>query len=102
MASCMSLRPGASFMQSTRQPDRAASDSAMEVAVKTWNGEWWKYGGGGTAWDAIVYDQEFDQVIVGVGNGSPWNREIRSPAGGDNLFLASILALDAKTGRYKW
>ena len=71
-------------------------------AAATWTGEWWTDGGGGTVWDAIVYDPEFDQLLIGVGNGSPWNQQIRSPGGGDNLFLASIVALDAKTGAYKW
>jgi quinohemoprotein ethanol dehydrogenase len=83
-------------------PDRAASDPQMEMAGKTWNGEFWKAGGGGTVWDAIVVDPEFNQLIVGVGNGSPWNQQVRSPGGGDNLFLSSILALDLKTGAYKW
>jgi PQQ-dependent dehydrogenase (methanol/ethanol family) len=83
-------------------PDKAASDSMMPRATEAWNGKWWQWGGGGTVWDAIVYDAEFDQLIVGVGNGSPWNQAIRSPGGGDNLFLSSILALDAKTGAYRW
>ncbi len=83
-------------------PDGAASDSVMAMATKTWTGEWFKLGGGGTVWDAIVYDADFDQLIVGVGNGSPWNQQVRSPGGGDNLFLSSILALDAETGHYKW
>ena len=82
--------------------DRAASDSVMTKAAETWTGEWWKLGGGGTVWDAIVYDPEFDQLIIGVGNGSPWNQSFRSPEGGDNLFLSSIVALEAKTGAYKW
>ena len=86
----------------SKGPDHAASDASMAKAAETWNGEWWKWGGGGTVWDAIVYDADFDQVIVGVGNGSPWNQAIRSPDGGDNLFLSSILALDAKTGAYRW
>jgi quinohemoprotein ethanol dehydrogenase len=83
-------------------PDGAASDPVMAEAAETWNGSWWEYGGGGTVWDAIVYDAQFDQLIVGVGNGSPWNQQIRSPGGGDNLFISSILALDARTGAYKW
>jgi PQQ-dependent dehydrogenase (methanol/ethanol family) len=86
----------------SKGPDGAASDGIMAKATATWNGEWWRGGGGGTVWDAIVYDPEFDQVLVGVGNGSPWNQQIRSPGGGDNLFLASIVALDAKTGAYRW
>lgn len=59
-------------------------------------------GGGGTAWDSIVYDPEFDQVYIGVGNGAPWNRQVRSDGKGDNLFLSSIVAVDADTGKYKW
>jgi PQQ-dependent dehydrogenase (methanol/ethanol family) len=86
----------------SKGPDRAASDPVMAKAAATWNGQWWTLGGGGTVWDAIVYDADFNQLIVGVGNGSPWNQQIRSPGGGDNLFLSSIVALDAATGAYKW
>jgi glucose dehydrogenase len=74
----------------------------MERAAKTWTGEWWKFGGGGTVWDSIVYDPELDLVYLGAGNGSPWNRRIRSPGGGDNLYLSSIVALAADTGEYVW
>ena len=75
----------------------------MEMAAKTWKGgEWWKIGGGGTVWNSIVYDPDFNNVYLGVGNGSPWTRAIRSPGGGDNLFLSSIVALDADTGEMKW
>jgi quinohemoprotein ethanol dehydrogenase len=75
---------------------------AMEMAAKTWTGEWWKLGGGGNTWNGITYDPDFNTVLIGTGNGSPWNRKIRSPGGGDNLFLCSIVALDADTGEYKW
>ena len=71
-------------------PSKGYSDPAMRMAAKTWNGEWWKLGGGGTAWDSIVFDPETRLVFIGVGNGSPWNQRIRSPGGGDNLFLSSI------------
>ena len=74
----------------------------MKEAAKTWNGEWWKYGGGGTAWDAFAYDPKLKLIYVGTGNGSVWNREIRSPKGGDNLYLSSILAIHAETGKLKW
>ena len=83
-------------------PDNAASDDALPMMAKTWTGEWWKIGGGGTAWDSIVYDADYDQVLIGTGNGSPWNQLHRSPGGGDNLFLCAIVAVDAKTGKYKW
>lgn len=83
--------------------DGAASDKALaEIAAPTWFGRWWEMGGGGTPWDALVYDPELDQLYIGTGNGSPWNRQIRSDGRGDNLFLASVLALDPDTGEYLW
>ena len=74
----------------------------LEDAAKTWTGQWWKLGGGGTVWNAIVYDADFDQLLVGTGNGAPWPRAIRSPDGGDNHFLGGILSLDPRSGRMKW
>ncbi|MEM9570371.1 MAG: PQQ-dependent dehydrogenase, methanol/ethanol family [Pseudomonadota bacterium] len=76
---------------------------AMKLARATWDdASNWAYGGGGTVWDSMVYDADLDQVYIGVGNGSPWPVWRRSPSGGDNLFLSSIVALDAKTGGYLW
>jgi quinohemoprotein ethanol dehydrogenase len=83
-------------------PADGFENKAMEMAAKTWFGEWWKYGGGGTVWNAMSYDPETDTVFLGTGNGAPWNRKIRSQGKGDNLFLASIVALDGNTGAYKW
>jgi len=76
---------------------------ALEAALKTWDAKSrWDIGGGGTVWDAISYDPVFDQVIIGVGNGGPYPISIRSPSGGDNLYLNSLVALDRKTGDVKW
>jgi quinohemoprotein ethanol dehydrogenase len=83
-------------------PADGFENPAMEMAAKTWTGEWWKLGGGGNAWHGFTYDPEFNAVYIGTGNGAPWNRKIRSPGGGDNLFLCSIVALDADTGEYRW
>ena len=83
-------------------PAKGFENKAMEMAAATWTGEWWKYGGGGAAWNAFTYDPSTDTILIGTGNGSPWNQKIRSPGGGDNLFLCSIVALDARTGAYKW
>ena len=84
-------------------PDLGFEDPAMEMAAKTWKGtNWWEFGGGGTVWNSIVFDPDFNNLYLGVGNGSPWTREIRSPGGGDNLFLSSVVAVDADTGVYKW
>jgi len=84
-------------------PDEAIESPAMARALKTWHGgEWWKYGGGGTVWDSMAYDPELNLLYIGVGNGSPWNRQIRSPGGGDNLYLSSIVALNPTDGSYVW
>ena len=83
-------------------PENGFENEAMQKAAKTWTGEWWKYGGGGTPWDAMAYDPELDLLYVGTGNGSPWNRDVRSPEGGDNLYLSSILALDPDSGNLIW
>ncbi len=75
----------------------------LVAALETWSEDTrWDIGGGGTAWDAIVYDPQFDQVIVGTGNGGPYPQAIRSPGGGDNLYLNSLVALDRETGRMNW
>jgi len=83
-------------------PKKGFENKAMEAAAKTWTGEWWKFGGGGAVYQAMAYDPKYDRVYLGTGNGFPWNQKIRSPGGGDNLYLASIVALDAKTGEYVW
>ena len=83
-------------------PEGAASDSIMPMAARTWSGEWWKTGGGGNNWDAIAYDPKLDLVYFGTGNGSPHPQAFRSPGGGDNLFLCSVVAVSAKTGQYAW
>ncbi len=84
-------------------PADGFEDEAMAMAAKTWNGEWWRFGGaGGTVWNAMAYDPKYNRLYFGTGNGAPWNQKIRSPGGGDNLFLCSIVALDADTGKYAW
>ena len=84
-------------------PSKPFENRAMEQAAKTWQGEdWWEIGGGGTVWDSMAYDPELNLLYIGVGNGSPWNRHIRSPGGGDNLYLSSILALNPDRGSLIW
>lgn len=83
-------------------PAEGFENDAMRMAAETWNGEWWRYGGGGTVWHAMAYDPVYNRIYIGTGNGAPWNQRIRSPGGGDNLFLCSIIALDADTGEYVW
>src|ERR1700712_1147326 len=83
-------------------PADGFENEAMAMAAKTWHGKWWELGGGGTVWNAMSYDPETHSLIIGTGNGTPWNHKARSEGRGDNLFLASIVALDSDTGQYKW
>ena len=83
-------------------PADGFENDTMAMAAETWNGEWWQLGGGGTVWDSMAYDPELDLLYIGTGNGSPWNQALRSPGGGDNLFLSSIVALDPDDGSYVW
>ncbi|MCY3818651.1 MAG: PQQ-dependent dehydrogenase, methanol/ethanol family [Gammaproteobacteria bacterium] len=83
-------------------PSKPFENPAMELAAPTWNGEWWKAGGGGTVWDSMAFDPDLNLLYIGVGNGTPWNRDLRSPGGGDNLYLASIVALDPDDGSMVW
>jgi len=83
-------------------PAKGFENEAMAMAAKTWKGEWWKFGGGATVWNAMAYDPKYNRLYIGTGNGAPWNQKIRSPGGGDNLFVCSIVALDAETGKYLW
>ena len=85
-------------------PSKPFEDASMAKAARTWDpsGKYWEAGGGGTAWDTLTFDPDLNLMYVGTGNGSPWARAKRSPAGGDNLYLASIVALNPDTGRYVW
>ena len=83
-------------------PSKPFENEAMARAAKTWSGEWWKLGGGGPVWDAISYDPKLKLLYFGTGNGVQWARSARSAGKGDNLYLASIVALHAETGEYAW
>jgi quinohemoprotein ethanol dehydrogenase len=84
-------------------PKKRFEHPELEKAARTWShSSRWEVGLGGTAWDGMAYDPELNLLYVGTGNGTPWDRNLRSPGGGDNLFLASILALNPDTGRLVW
>jgi len=83
-------------------PSLGFESEAMERAAATWPDEWWIAGGGGTVWEGIVYDPELDYVYFGTGNPTAWYRALRGDEQGDNLYVASILALRASDGSYVW
>jgi PQQ-dependent dehydrogenase (methanol/ethanol family) len=83
-------------------PAQAFENATLRKAARTWHGKWWEIGGGGAVWDGMAYDPKLNLVYFGTGNGSPWNRGYRGNGGGDNLFVASIIAVNADTGAYVW
>jgi quinohemoprotein ethanol dehydrogenase len=83
-------------------PEENRNDPAMQRAAATWHGQYWKTGTGGAPWNGITFDAKYNRIYIGTGNASPADPEVRSPGGGDNLYTASIVALDADTGRYAW
>jgi quinohemoprotein ethanol dehydrogenase len=83
-------------------PSKGFEDEAQRAAAKTWSGEWWKWGGGGSVWDGMAYDAEINTVFAGTGNAEPWPEKFRGSKGLDNLYTCSIVALDANTGKLKW
>lgn len=83
-------------------PANAIESPILKAAARTWHGHWWEVGGGGAVWDGIAFDPKLNLVYFGTGNGSPWNRGYRGTGGGDNLFVASIIAINADTGAYVW
>ena len=83
-------------------PSKPFENAAMKKAAETWDGDWWKMGGGGTVWDGMAYDPEADLIYIGTGNGGPWPEELRKSKGKDNLYVCSILAVKPDTGELKW
>ena len=87
-------------------PSKPQENAALQTALKTWDTtgkyKFWEIGGGGAPWNSQAYDPQLDLLYFGTGNGNPWNREIRSPKGGDNLYLSSVVAVHAKTGQFAW
>ncbi|MFQ3324701.1 MAG: quinohemoprotein ethanol dehydrogenase [Pseudomonadales bacterium] len=84
-------------------PSEGFEDDTQAMIAKTWTGEWWKNGkGGGTAWDSFAYDEKLNLLYIGVGNGANWSQQVRSPEGGENLFISSIVAVNPDTGEYVW
>ncbi len=83
-------------------PGKPFESPALAAAARTWKGEWWKYGGGGSLWDGISYDPDTNLIYVGTGNGVPWPEILRGSEGYDNLYVSSILAVNADTGQLVW
>jgi PQQ-dependent dehydrogenase (methanol/ethanol family) len=81
-------------------PSQGFESKAIENAAKTWTGEWWKTGAGGSPWEGSAYDPALDLLYFGTGNATAWYRALRGK--GDSLYTASIIAVHASTGELAW
>jgi quinohemoprotein ethanol dehydrogenase len=91
------------FFTVPANPANGFESPEMEMAAKTWDpNSHWESGLGGTVWGESAYDPELNLLYVGTGNASPYPIWFRSPSGGDNLFLASILAINPDDGKLVW
>ena len=93
--SAYAIKDGKELWRFDTAPTRADSPEA-----ETWVGDSWKHAGN-PIWNAGSYDAETNLTFWGIGNPNPgWNGDSRTPA--DNLYSASVIALDADTGKLKW
>lgn len=84
-------------------PDKPYEHPELVAAAKTWDpNSFWEAGLGGTVWDAMTYDPELNLLYVGTGNSAVYPIKYRSPNGGDNLYVSSILAINPDNGRLAW
>ncbi len=81
-------------------PSKPFEQPELAEAAKTWSGDWWKLGGGGSLWGSIAYDPDADIVYVGTGQPGPWTEQARGK--GDALFTDCILAVRGATGKLVW
>jgi len=104
--SAYSMRDGALVWRFYTVPSANPDENdtpAMKMAAATWTGDaWQQFGGGGSVWNGMAYDPDSGYVFFGTAGALPYVHRYRSPEGGDNLFLSSVLAVDAETGEYVW
>lgn len=90
------------FIVPSDKPEENQSP-AMRMAAATWSGDALeRFGGGGSSWNEMTYDPASGLLFFGTAGALPYVHSVRSPDGGDNLFLSSVVALNADTGEYVW
>jgi alcohol dehydrogenase (cytochrome c) len=76
-----------------------------EKGHDTWKGDSWKFGGGAT-WMTGSFDPALNLVYWGTGNAASdlysGDRYTGKDEDGANLYTASVVALDADTGKVRW
>lgn len=84
-------------------PGQPLENPELKAAQKTWDPKSdWSMGGGGTVWGGMAYDPDLNLLYFGTGNGTFYDQSKRSPSGGDNLYISSMLAINPSTGRLAW
>ena len=87
------------FAEKTGEGEDLKRNITAEKAAMAQYGDAWKRGGG-SVWMTPAYDPASHNIFFAVGNPSPDLDGTVRP--GDNLYTESIVAIDARTGEYKW
>ncbi|HWJ69076.1 MAG TPA: PQQ-dependent dehydrogenase, methanol/ethanol family [Sphingobium sp.] len=83
-------------------PDAKPENDDVALAAGTWpKTPDWEGQGGGTAWDAMAFDPALNLLYIGTGNGGSWRRRHQDDTS-DNLYVSSIVAVNADTGKRVW
>ena len=84
-------------------PSKPPENEDIRRAAATWSTEGMKMGGGGTVWDGMAYDPDANLFYVGTGNAGPWPQDARKQGKDkENLYTASVLAVNPDTGKLAW
>ncbi len=90
--------PDKDLLVDPEQTTELGKPIGQDSSLKSWQGDQWKIGGGGT-WGWYSYDPKLNLIYYGSGNPSTWNPSQRP---GDNKWSMTIFARDADTGMAKW
>jgi len=87
------------WAEKTGEGDDLKRNIAAEKAAMAEYGDAWQRGGG-SVWMTPAYDPATHLLYFAVGNPSPdLDGSVRP---GDNLYTESVVAIDARSGEYKW
>ncbi len=91
------------FYTAPGDPAKPHDSPLYEKAAATWGTKWFeKSHGCASPWDAMTFDEKLHQLYIGTAAPGPSDPTSRAADAGDELYAAAIVAVDSRTGAYKW